>query len=120
MLFRSGAELTAGNRSSSGGMVRRKPDITAADGVSTATPGFATFYGTSAAAPHAAAIAALLKSALPSLTPAQVRAALVSSALDIEAPGVDNTTGAGIVMPYAALLQAGAATDLIFADGFEP
>ena len=42
--------------------VRPKPEIAAADGVSTTVPGFATFFGTSAAAPHAAAIAALMKS----------------------------------------------------------
>ena len=39
-----------------GGSVRQKPDIAAADGVSTAVPGFSSFYGTSAAAPQAAAI----------------------------------------------------------------
>ena len=61
----TGAEITPGNRTSTGGIVRQKPDITAADGVSTAAPGFNPFYGTSAAAPHAAAIAALLKSAVP-------------------------------------------------------
>lgn len=116
----TGQELTSGNRTSSGGVVRKKPDITAADGVSTATPGFGTFYGTSAAAPHAAAIAALIKSAVPSLTPVQIRTALVNTAIDIEAPGVDRTTGAGIVMPDPALIYAGAAPDLIFANGFEP
>ncbi len=65
-----GAEITPGNRTATGGVVRQKPDITAADGVSTASPGFDTFYGTSAAAPHAAAIAALLNGAV-SLTPAR-------------------------------------------------
>ena len=104
----TGAELTANNRSSTGGIVRQKPDITAADGVSVATPSFNPFFGTSAAAPHAAAIAALLKSALPNLTPAQVRTNLVGSTIDIEAAGVDRDTGFGIVMPYAALTLAGA------------
>ena len=37
--------------------VRQKPEITAADGVVTTAPGFARFFGTSASAPHAAAIA---------------------------------------------------------------
>ena len=94
----TGNELTPGNRTKTGGVVRQKPDITAADGVSCAAPGFNPFYGTSAAAPHAAAIAALLKSAVPGLTPAQVRSALIASAIDIEAPGIDRNTGAGIVM----------------------
>ena len=91
-----------------GGTIRQKPDITAADGVATSAPGFNPFFGTSAAAPHAAAIAALVKSAVPSLTAAQIRAFLISSAIDIEAPGVDRNTGAGIVMAYQALQAAGA------------
>ena len=37
--------------------VRQKPDFTAADGVNTSVAGFKPFFGTSAAAPHAAAIA---------------------------------------------------------------
>ena len=108
ILTTAGAEITPGNRTSTGGVVRQKPEITAADGVSTAAPGFNPFYGTSAAAPHAAAIAGLLKSALPSLTLAQVRTALVNSAIDIEVPGVDRDTGAGIIMAHAALVSAGA------------
>jgi len=63
LLDTTGAEITPGNRTSTGGIVRQKPNITAADGVATSAPGFSPFYGTSAAAPHAAAIAALLKSA---------------------------------------------------------
>jgi Subtilase family len=95
----------------SGGIVRQKPDVTAADGTAvTGVGGFSNpFFGTSAAAPHAGAIAALLKSANPALTPAEVRAALTSSAIDIETPGVDRDTGAGIVMAYNALQAAGIA-----------
>ena len=66
----NGTPITPGNFSSSGGAVRQKPDITAADGVTTDFPyggGLNPFYGTSAAAPHAAAIAALLKSSSPNL-----------------------------------------------------
>ena len=85
----------------------QKPDITAADGTATATPGFQPFYGTSSAAPHAAAIAALLKSAAPALTPAQIRTALINSAIDIEEPGADRDAGAGIIMAYEALVAAG-------------
>jgi hypothetical protein len=90
--------ITPGNFSSTGGLLRQKPDVAAADGVSCAAPGFNPFFGTSAAAPHAAAIAALLLSLKPAATPAQIRAALTSSALDIEAAGVDRDSGAGIVM----------------------
>jgi uncharacterized repeat protein (TIGR01451 family) len=103
----TGNELTPGNRTSTGGVVRQKPEITAADGVSTAAPGFNPFYGTSAAAPHAAAIAALVKSSVPSLTLAQMRTALISSAIDIETAGTDRDTGAGIVMAHAAIQAAG-------------
>jgi uncharacterized repeat protein (TIGR01451 family) len=103
----TGTELTPGNRTSSGGVVRQKPEITAADGVSTAAPGFNPFYGTSAAAPHAAAIAALCKSGNPAITPAALRTALTSTAIDIEAPGVDKDTGAGIIMAHAFLQACG-------------
>jgi Calx-beta domain/Subtilase family/Bacterial pre-peptidase C-terminal domain/Viral BACON domain len=98
-----GSAITPGNFSSTGGTVRAKPDITAADGVSTSVPDFTTFFGTSAAAPHAAAIAALLLSYKPSLTPTQVRTALTSTALDIEGVGADRDSGAGIVMALQAL-----------------
>jgi len=98
-----GAPITPGNFTSSGGHVRPKPDITAADGAMTTVPGFQPFYGTSAAAPHAAAIAALLWSYDPTLSPTQIRTALTSSALDIESPGFDINSGAGIVMADSAL-----------------
>ena len=101
LFFRAdGTPFTPGNVSSTGGIVRQTPVITAADGVSITGFGFGTgfFYGTSAAAPHAAAIAALVMHARPGITPAQVRAALIASAIDIEAPGVDVNSGAGIIM----------------------
>lgn len=98
-----GSPITPGNFSSSGGHVRLKPDITAADGAMTTVGGFQPFYGTSAAAPHAAAIAALLWSYDTTLSPPQIRTALTSSALDIESPGFDINSGAGIVMADSAL-----------------
>jgi subtilisin family serine protease len=98
-----GTPITPGNFSSTGGTVLQKPDIAAADGVSTATPGFGSFFGTSASAPHAAAIAALVLEANPSLTPAQVRDVLVSTAIDIEAAGFDRDSGDGIIDAFAAV-----------------
>jgi hypothetical protein len=100
----NGTPYTPGNVSSTGGIVRQKPDITAADGVSvTGVGGFPSpFFGTSASAPHAAAIAGLLKSAVPSFTNAQIRTALTTSAIDIEAAGVDRDSGAGIIMALEA------------------
>src|SRR5215471_10477003 len=113
----NGTAFTPGNFTSTGGLLRQKPDITAADGVSvTGVGGFGTpFFGTSAAAPHAGAIAALIKQAKPALTPAQIRTALTTSAIDIMAAGVDRDSGAGIVMAYQALLSVGATgqTDLL-------
>jgi hypothetical protein len=85
-----------------GGIVRQKPDITAADGAPTTTPGFSRFFGTSAAAPHAAAISGLVKLAFrkagvanPRMT--SIRTAMQSTATDIEAPGVDRDSGHGVV-----------------------
>lgn len=98
----------AGNFSATGGVIRNKPDITAADGVSTSAPGFSTFYGTSAAAPHAAAIAGLIKQAFPAMTLPQLRAALTANALDIMTPGLDIGSGFGIIRPYETLVALGA------------
>jgi hypothetical protein len=105
-----GTPFTPGNTTATGGTLRAKPDITAADAVSvTGAGGFPiVFSGTSAAAPHAGAIAALLKSANPSLTNAQIRNALQNTAIDNEAPGYDRDSGFGIVMPDSALAYIGA------------
>ena len=101
-----GSPITPGNFSSTGGAVRQKPDITAADGVSVSVPGFTPFYGTSAAAPHAGAIAALLKSYRPTFTPSQIRSILTTTALDDMASGYDRDSGFGIVMATTALQAA--------------
>lgn len=100
-----GTPITPGNFlfGTNGGTTLAKPDVTAADGVTTATPGFKPFYGTSAAAPHAAGVAALIWSANPSLTAGQVLNCMKSTALDIMAPGPDRDSGAGIVTALAAV-----------------
>ena len=101
-----GTPITPGNFSSTGGRVLQKPDLTAADGVSTSTPGFSTFEGTSAAAPHAAAIGALMLEAAGGsdhVTQDDLRTAMAEAALDIEAMGVDRDSGAGIVMAPGAV-----------------
>lgn len=76
---------------------RGKPDAMAIDGVQvTGVGGFPSpFFGTSAASPHGAGIAALLRGALPLLTPLEVRNALKTTAVDLLAAGFDNTTGFG-------------------------
>ena len=111
-----GTPITPGDLSSSGGLVVQKPDLTAADGVSTSVMFFESFFGTSASAPHAAAIAALLWSYNPALTPAQIRTAMTATALDIEEAGVDNDSGHGIVMALPAIEAAPAPSPrLVFA-----
>jgi uncharacterized repeat protein (TIGR01451 family) len=104
-----GSAITPTNFLSTGGFIRQKPDIAAADGVVTTLPPFSglnPFYGTSAAAPHAGAVAALLKSYNPQLDPAAIRSILTSTALDNEGPGYDFNSGFGIVMADRALAAA--------------
>ena len=103
-----GSAITPGNFlfGTNGGTTLQKPDLTAADGVNTRTPGFAPFFGTSASAPHAAALAALVLQARPAYTPAQVKAALVNTALNNMTPGFDRDGGFGIPMALPAINYA--------------
>lgn len=103
-----GTPITPGDVSSTGGEVRQKPDITAADGVRTSVGGFDPFYGTSAAAPHAAAIAGLVLSGNPGIDPAEIRAAMVNTAIDIQAPGFDGRSGHGVILADKVLEYTGA------------
>jgi hypothetical protein len=104
----NGTAITPGNLlfGTNGGTTLLKPDITAADGVSTKTPGFLPFFGTSAAAPHAAAIAALIRAARPDYTNAQILNAMKQTALDIRAAGPDRDSGSGISMALEAVNYA--------------
>jgi hypothetical protein len=97
--------------------LRDKPDISGPDGVSTTVPGFTTFFGTSAAAPHAAGVAALVLEALesaeislsssdPTIAARQVlevRNALTSTAVNIGQPGFDTISGFGRINAFAAV-----------------
>ncbi|MDI5982557.1 S8 family serine peptidase [Amycolatopsis magusensis] len=103
-----GTPITPGNVSASGGEVRQKPDLTAADGVSTSISDFNPFFGTSAAAPHAAAIAGLVLSGNPDLHPKEMREALVNTAADIELAGTDVLSGAGVLLADRVLAYTGA------------
>jgi PKD repeat protein len=86
-------------------LVRQKPEIVAPDGVNTTffpTP-VIPFFGTSAAAPHAAGAAALMLHANPGLTPFQIYTALESTTVDMNGAGFDHDSGWGLVDADAAV-----------------
>src|SRR5262249_9940852 len=66
---------------------------------------YPNFAGTSAAAPHAAGIAALMMQANSTLTPDQIYTALRTSALPMATPSPDNATGYGFIQADAALAK---------------
>ncbi len=65
-----------------------------------------TFGGTSSSTPKVSGIVALILSANPGLTPKQVKEILRNSADDIDAPGIDDKTGAGRVNAEKAVQMA--------------
>ncbi len=70
---------------------------------STVPTGYAAWSGTSMAAPHVAAAAALLAARDPGLSPARSRDLLERSARDLGESGRDDEFGAGLVDPDTAL-----------------
>ncbi len=91
--------------------IRDKPDVVAADGTNTSLPFFAPFFGTSAAAPHAAAVAALLMElggGPAAISAAEILHLMRMAAVDQGEPGVDDTYGFGVVdaVQAADMLQA--------------
>lgn len=67
------------------------------------TPGYYLYQGTSMAAPHVAALAALLLTKDPRLSPAELYATITASAEDLGAAGRDDEYGYGLIDPLAAL-----------------
>lgn len=74
------------------------------------TGGYTTMSGTSMATPHLAGVAALILSANPNLTVAQMDSIIEVTSLDLGASGKDNTYGAGRVDAYQAVVAALAMT----------
>lgn len=72
-----------------------KPDLCGYEGVSTVSYGFRAFTGTSAAAPHVAGAAALVREKYPAWTARQVRDYLSRRAIDIGPAGFDARCGYG-------------------------
>ncbi len=109
---------TAGNRLAMPEL-REQPDITAPDGVNTTFfggsdpegDGFPNFFGTSAAAPHAAGVAALILDSDLSISPDALYSVLKATAVNMDDPftaevldtGFDCGTGFGLVQAEAAL-----------------
>jgi subtilisin family serine protease len=102
---------TAGNRLAIP-QIRPKPEIVAPDGTNTTffvpgvdvePDGFPNFFGTSAAAPHAAAVAALLLQAMPTTTPQTIYLILELTAIDMGPPGFDFDNGFGLIQADRAL-----------------
>jgi subtilisin family serine protease len=101
---------TAGNRLPIP-QIRLKPEIVAPDGTDTTffgardvePDGFPNFFGTSAAAPHAAAVAALMLQAVPTTAPERVYEILETTAIDMGPPGFDFDSGFGLIQADQAL-----------------
>jgi hypothetical protein len=88
--------------------VRQKPEFVAPNGVATTFQPFNPFFGTSAAAPHAAAVAALIlqrAGGANRLTPAQIVKIMQDTAVPIDAEG-NFRSGAGLIQADAAVLEA--------------
>ena len=70
-------------------------------------PSYIGFTGTSASAPHASGVMALLRSAFPVATLAQLESALKVQATDLGAPGPDDVYGNGLVNAATAYNSLG-------------
>lgn len=88
------SSLGPNNRAYTGGTAIKKPDICAPAGISTAAFGY-PFFGTSAATPHVAGLAALIKGVYPHFTPAEIKQYIEEHGFDLGPAGKDNTYGSG-------------------------
>jgi subtilisin family serine protease len=102
-------------------IIRNKPNVTGSDGGNTtvklgqdypnnALDGFSNFFGTSAAAPHVAAAAALIMQGRkkflaghPNTSPWEIKDVLQQTAFDMETPGYDLKSGYGLIDADSAM-----------------
>lgn len=85
--------------------IRQKPEFVAPDGGNTTfflnndveADSFPNFFGTSAAAPHAAAVAALIQQGIPGVTPTEIYTAMKTTAIDMNGAGYDINSGFGLI-----------------------
>ena len=89
------SSLGPNNRAYTGGSPAAKPDICGPDFVTCATYGSEGFGGTSAATPHLAGLAALVKGVYPGYTQSQIKQYIEEHGLDLGIAGKDNTYGSG-------------------------
>jgi hypothetical protein len=133
------------------GVIRAKPDFVGPNGVNTTVnlgapnleldedPVFPNFFGTSAAAPHVAAVAALIQQArikyypetkpadwlgeTGQSLPADIRRVLSNTAEDMHDPGFDIKSGKGLVRADRALLTLAAPNpdniELVYEEGID-
>jgi hypothetical protein len=116
-------------------VVPQKPDFVGPDGVNTTFFGFfiagtgfidsstvagcandaslPNYLGTSAATPHAAALAALMLQANSKLTPTQIYTAIETTAAAMDNPSPDLATGYGFIKAQAALASLPAGPPII-------
>ena len=87
-------------------------DVQTADVSLRGAPSYAVVSGTSFAAPHVAGVAALLLGAFPHAAPAEVEAALRSSATRLGPGDADNVFGNGLVDAQAAWTALAAAVPI--------
>ncbi len=103
-----------GNALPNAPLLRTTPHLAGPDGTNTSffglndidNDGFRNFFGTSAAAPHVAGVAALILDADPDLSAQQVLSILQSTSIDVEAPGFDSLSGSGLIDAVDAVEEA--------------